>query len=166
MLKLTSLSSKRFRLVSEQKKTVERDFRIWTREKWNENQKNERGRRGGGRKFPSFLPQPSPLFYLRHFSRGLWLLFSIICSWTTQKRLPSRLEIGRSTSRHMAVLPPNHVKDVDILLGLIVHSEINWLTSGFMYVIYHTIAFYTQSTQSILATTWFWVLYNFSSVTC
>ena len=34
-----SLRSKRFRLVSEQKKTVERDFRFWPRENWNENQK-------------------------------------------------------------------------------------------------------------------------------
>ena len=31
-----SLRSKRFRLVSEQRKTEERDFRFWPREKWNE----------------------------------------------------------------------------------------------------------------------------------
>ena len=32
-----SLRSKRFRLVSEQRKTAEeRDFRFWPREKWNE----------------------------------------------------------------------------------------------------------------------------------
>ena len=30
--------------------------------------------------FPSFLPHPSPLFYLRHFSRGLWLSFLVLCS--------------------------------------------------------------------------------------
>ena len=36
---LTGLRSKRFRLVSEQKKTVKRDFRFWPREKWNENKK-------------------------------------------------------------------------------------------------------------------------------
>ena len=36
----TSLRSKRFRLVSEQKETVEGDFRFWSREKLNENQKN------------------------------------------------------------------------------------------------------------------------------
>ena len=30
------LRSKRFRLVSEQRKTEERDFRFWPREKWNE----------------------------------------------------------------------------------------------------------------------------------
>ena len=33
-----SLRSKRFRLVSEQKETVEGDFRFWSREKLNENQ--------------------------------------------------------------------------------------------------------------------------------
>ena len=37
-----SLRSKRFRLVSEQKKTVE-DFLFWPREKWNENQKMKEG---------------------------------------------------------------------------------------------------------------------------
>ena len=45
-----NIRSKRFRLVSEQKKTEERDFRFWPREKWNESQKNERGGRGRGRK--------------------------------------------------------------------------------------------------------------------
>ena len=34
-----SLSSKRFSVVSEQKKIEQRDFRFWPREKWNENQK-------------------------------------------------------------------------------------------------------------------------------
>ena len=38
-----SLRSKRFRLVSKQKKTVEGDFRFWSREKWNENQKIKEG---------------------------------------------------------------------------------------------------------------------------
>ena len=42
-----SLGSKRFRHVSEQRKTEERDFRFWPRKKWNESQKNERW--GGGR---------------------------------------------------------------------------------------------------------------------
>ena len=46
-----SLHSKRFRLVSEQKKTEERDFRFWPREKWNESQKMREGGGGGeGRK--------------------------------------------------------------------------------------------------------------------
>ena len=31
-----NLCSKRFHMVSEQKKTEERDFRFWPREKWNE----------------------------------------------------------------------------------------------------------------------------------
>ena len=48
----TSLRSKRFRLVLEQRKTEERDwFRFWPREKWNESQKmKEGGGRGEGRK--------------------------------------------------------------------------------------------------------------------
>ena len=37
--------------------------------------KNERGGRGRKETFP-FFPNPSPLFYLRHFWRGLWLSFS------------------------------------------------------------------------------------------
>ena len=37
------MRSKRFRLVSEQKKTEERDFRFWPREKWNESQKMKEG---------------------------------------------------------------------------------------------------------------------------
>ena len=32
----SNLHSKRFHMVSEQKKTEERDFRFWQREKWNE----------------------------------------------------------------------------------------------------------------------------------
>ena len=38
-VQVASLRSKRFRLISEQKKTEERDFRFWPREKWNESQK-------------------------------------------------------------------------------------------------------------------------------
>ena len=46
-----NIRSKRFRLVSEQKKTEERDFRFWQREKWNESQKMREGEGGGeGRK--------------------------------------------------------------------------------------------------------------------
>ena len=36
---LSSLRTKRFRLVSEQRKTEERDSRFWPREKWNKSQK-------------------------------------------------------------------------------------------------------------------------------
>ena len=43
--------------------------------------------------FPSFLPRPSPLFYLRHFSRGLWLSFLVLCSCTARKRLLRRLHL-------------------------------------------------------------------------
>ena len=49
LLTFFSLRSKRFRLVSdsEQKETVEGDFRFWSREKLNENEKMKEG--GGGR---------------------------------------------------------------------------------------------------------------------
>ena len=173
------LRSKRFRLVSEQRNTEERDSRFWPREKWNKSQKMKVGGGGGeGRKrlqtnpsilktcvrqrtqrligsasqtmltcvdqrfvsywedgmvrdtyinfqwllfilvgkicppmqehflwpllkpkallatrwavfkipgfvckrFLPFFPTPSPLFYLRHFSRGLWLSLLVLCS--------------------------------------------------------------------------------------
>ena len=46
-----NIPSKRFRLVSEQKKTEERDFLFWPREKWNDSQKMKEGGGGGeGRK--------------------------------------------------------------------------------------------------------------------
>ena len=179
---MSSLRSKRFRSVSEQRKTEERDSRFWPREKWNKSQKMKVGGGGGeGRKrlqtnpsilktcvrqrtqrligsasrtmltcvdqrfvsywedgmvrdtyinfqwllfilvgkicppmqewqlmtalnvgartqalqakwvvfkipefvcksFLPFFPTPSPLFYLRHFSRGLWLSFLVL--WT------------------------------------------------------------------------------------
>ena len=32
------------------------------------------------KRFLPFFPTPSPFFYLRHFSRGLWLLFLVPCS--------------------------------------------------------------------------------------
>ena len=49
----------------------------------------EEGGGGEGRKrcFLPFFPTPSPLFYLCHFSRGLWLSFLVLCSWTARKRL-------------------------------------------------------------------------------
>ena len=45
-----SLRSKRFRLVSEQGKTEERDSRFWPREKGTKSQKMKVGGRGRGRK--------------------------------------------------------------------------------------------------------------------
>ena len=42
--------------------------------------------------FPSFLPQPLPLFYLPHFSSCLWLSFRVLCSETERNRLLRRLE--------------------------------------------------------------------------
>ena len=44
-----SLRGKRFRLVLEQRKTEERDFRVWSSETLH------------------FFPTPSPLFYSHHF---------------------------------------------------------------------------------------------------
>ena len=110
-----SLRSKRFHLVSEQRKTEERDSRFWPREKWNKSQKMKVGGGGGeGRKLP-FFPNPSPLFYLRHFSRGLWLSFLVLCFWTARKRLLRRWPFMRSgglirypvTSFHDQIVPLN-----------------------------------------------------------
>ena len=53
-----SLRSKRFRLVSAQKKTVE-NFRFWPREKWNKNQKMKEGE-GKGKKGFLLLSSPPP----------------------------------------------------------------------------------------------------------
>ena len=56
---------------------------------------NERGQRGRGRKETLiFFPTPSPLFYSRHFSRGLWLPFLVLCSKTARKRLLRRLKLS------------------------------------------------------------------------
>ena len=64
--KIASLRSKRFRLVSEQKKKKPRNGIFGFDCARNETR--------------AFLPHPFPLFYLRHFSRGLWLLFLVLCS--------------------------------------------------------------------------------------
>ena len=62
-----------FPFVSEQRKTDERDFRFWPREKWND---SERG----------------PFFLFFSFSaRFLTLAFLVRCSETVRKRLLSRL---------------------------------------------------------------------------
>ena len=63
---MCSLRSKHFRLVSEQRKTEEGDFRFWPREKWNESQKKKKETLT-----LTLTLTPSPLFYLRHFPRGL-----------------------------------------------------------------------------------------------
>ena len=46
------------------------------------------------KRFLPFFPTPSPLFYLRHFSRGLWLSFLVLCSYTARKRLLRRLIVA------------------------------------------------------------------------
>ena len=61
-----SLRSKRF-LVSEQRKTEERDFRFWPREKWNESENRKRGREKRTRCFHPFFPTPP-----RRFSRAIF----------------------------------------------------------------------------------------------
>ena len=51
---------------------------------------------GGGAgegSFLPFFPTLSPFFYLRHLSRGLWLSFLVLCSWTAQKRLLRRARV-------------------------------------------------------------------------
>ena len=68
--KSISLRSKRFRLVSEQRKNEERDSRFWPREKCNKSQKMKVGGGGGeGRKegFLPFFPTPSPLLLTPFF---------------------------------------------------------------------------------------------------
>ena len=92
-----SLRTKRFRLVSEQKETVEGEFRFWSREKFKREPKNERGGKGRGRKetrFLPFFPTPFPLFYLRHFSRGLWLLFLVLCSFNRTETPATQATLG------------------------------------------------------------------------
>ena len=71
-LSTSSLRSKRFRLVSEQRKTEERDPRFWPREKWNKSQKMKVGEGvGQGRK----LPHPLPALSLTpFFARSLTLV--------------------------------------------------------------------------------------------
>ena len=67
-----SLRNKRFRLVSEWRKTEERDSRFWPREKWNKSQKMKVGEGvGQGRK----LPHPLPALSLApFFARSLTLV--------------------------------------------------------------------------------------------
>ena len=73
-----SLRSKRFRLVSEQKRTEEGDFRFWPREKWNERQKMKEGR-GVSSPPPPSLRASSPIWVseaslARTRERRAWLV--------------------------------------------------------------------------------------------
>ena len=61
-----SLRSKRFRLVSEQKRTEEGDLRFWPPEKWKESQKMKEGRGVS-------CPPPPRSLTCAIFSQGLWL---------------------------------------------------------------------------------------------
>ena len=76
VLEITNLHNKRFRFVSEHRNTEEREFQCWPREEWNKS--------------------PSPLFYSRHFSRGLWLLFLVLCDETARKRLLRDRRLGNN----------------------------------------------------------------------
>ena len=78
------------------KKDRGKGFSVWAvQEMEQEPKKGKRlGGEGEGRK-PFFLI-PSPLSYSRHFSRGLWLSFVVLCSGTALKRLLRRLRYGVS----------------------------------------------------------------------
>ena len=85
----TATDSKRFRLVSEQRKTEERDSRFWPREKWNKSQKMKVGGGGGGgegrninavhvllgshTRPPKFISAP---LKAKHFISQLWQLMT------------------------------------------------------------------------------------------
>ena len=81
------MRSKRFRLVSEQRKTEERGtgFSVLDARELKREPKNERGGGGEEGRFPTFLPHPFPLFYPRIF-RAV-----VLCSETAWKRLLRRL---------------------------------------------------------------------------
>ena len=76
MQSTASLRSKRFRLVSEQRKTEERDSRFWPREKSNKSQKMKVGG-GGGEGMKLRHDRPSERFSK---SRGLSASVSFLSS--------------------------------------------------------------------------------------
>ena len=78
MYKKASLRSKRFRLVSEQRNTEEGTFGFDRAR--NESEKKKEGEGEGKEENLPFFPTHSPLFYLRHFSRGLWFSFLVLFS--------------------------------------------------------------------------------------
>ena len=78
-----SLRGKRFRLVSEPRKTAKRDFRFCRAKNGT---RAITWKRGKGMKFPSSLPHPLPA-YSRLFSRGMWLSFLVLCFETARKHL-------------------------------------------------------------------------------
>ena len=69
-----SQRSKLFRLVSEQRKTVERDFRFWPCKKWYESQKRKEAGSWKGRK-EAFLPHPLTFLLLLSFFAWSWFSF-------------------------------------------------------------------------------------------
>ena len=87
----TSLRNKRFRLVLEQRKTEERDFRFWPREKWNESQKMKEGGGEGEGKERNACRQ-TPRFWKPTFAseRSAWLARLVEQYWLPFSPPPAR----------------------------------------------------------------------------
>ena len=87
----TSLRNKRFRLVLEQRKTEERDFRVWPREKWNESQKMKEGGGEGEGKERNACRQ-TPRFWKPTFAseRSAWLARLVEQYWLPFSPPPPR----------------------------------------------------------------------------
>ena len=94
------LRSKRFRLVSEQRKTEGKDFRFWPREKWNES----------------------------HFSRRLWLSFLNLCSQTARKRL--RDQFTNKLFRMNLIEKPSQSSELPTKFEQIVSHQLKSLVLG------------------------------------
>ena len=95
-----SLRSKRFRLVSKERKTEEGDFRFWLREKWNESHKIKEG---GGEGKEGNACRQTPRFWKPAFAseRSAWLARLVEQYWhvsikglfhTGREDLPSKQE--------------------------------------------------------------------------
>ena len=98
MQSTASLRSKRFRLVSEQRKTEERDSRFWPREKSNKSQKMKVGGGGGGGEGMKLRhDRPSERFSK---SRGL----SASVSFLSSPRLPALL-LTPFSARSLTLVP-------------------------------------------------------------
>ena len=69
---VASLRSKRFRLVSEQRKTEERDSRFWPREKWNKSQKMKAI-------FPAVFGSRSSFFAPKPYGNACYAGYIVAC---------------------------------------------------------------------------------------
>ena len=82
-----SLCSKRFRLVSDQRKTEERDYRFWPREEWNKSQKMKVGGGGGPIPLHEFLfslTACAGIFFQVKPSARFFLQINIAFFWTVK----------------------------------------------------------------------------------